>query len=429
MRFYSTTNPHSGSQSDRPTKFAEVLKVATQRLYYDQPYLKEFMAPLTGAVRDGALWRVALARTAFYPTSGGQPHDCGTLAGHPVVDVVEDGDEIVHFVETAADLACLVGREVTCAIDWSRRNDHMQQHTGQHILSAAFEKLLDADTVSFHLGAEYVTIDVNVPVLTMEDAQRVERLANEIVMSCRPVRSHWLTPAEAEKLPLRKKLMRSGDIRIIEIEDFDYNGCGGTHVRNTGEVGPIKIRRWEKIRSDTRVEFVCGWRALADYARKNETINAVAAGLSVNEREVADAVDRLQSEIVAVRRALRDAREQLLQYEAAELAAGATVAAGGHFSVIARVFRDRPFDEVRWLAGQLTAAPGRIALLGLAGETAQLIFARSDGLTQDMNKLLKDALPLVDGRGGGNPRVAQGGGPNVDRLEEAIRQAAEVVLG
>lgn len=403
--------------------------MTTQRLYYDQPYLKEFTAPLSGAVRDGAVWRVTLASTAFYPTSGGQPHDCGMLAGYRVVDVVEDGDEIVHMVESPDDLAALVGRAVDCAIDWSRRSDHMQQHTGQHILSAAFEKLLDADTVGFHLGAEYVTIDINTSTLSPENAARVERLANEIVMSCRPVRSHWLTTAEAEQLPLRKKLTRSGNIRIIEIEDFDYNGCGGTHVRNTGEVGPIKIRRWEKIRGDTRVEFVCGWRALADYARKNETVNTVAAGLSVNEREVADAVDRLQSELVAIRRALRDAREQLLHYEAAELAAAAPVATNGDFSVIARVFRERPFDEVRWLAGQLTAAPGRIALLGLAGETAQLIFARSEGLTQDMNKLLKDALPLVGGRGGGNPRVAQGGGPNVDRLEEAIRQAAATLLG
>jgi alanyl-tRNA synthetase len=314
------------------------------------------------------------------------------------------------------------------AIDWQRRTDHMQQHTGQHILSAAVERLIDADTVGFHLGAEYVTIDINTASLSPGDAGRVEHLANEVVMSCRPVISHWMTTAEAEKLPLRKKLARSGDIRIIEIADFDYNGCGGTHVRNTGEVGPIKIRRWEKIRNDTRIEFVCGWRALADYAWKNEAVNVMSAGLSVNERELSDAVDRLQSEIVVGRRALRDARESLLKYEAAELAAEAPIAEHGDFSVIARVFRDRPFDEVRWLAGQLTGVPGRVALLGLAGDTAQVIFSRSENLPQDMNKLIKAALPLLGGRGGGNPRVAQGGGPEVAKLEEAIKLAAEAVL-
>ncbi|MGE5559951.1 MAG: alanyl-tRNA editing protein [Chloroflexota bacterium] len=403
--------------------------MTTERLYYDQPYLKEFAAKLTDARRDGAHWRVMLSRTAFYPTSGGQPNDLGTIAGHAVADVVEDGAEVVHIVSSAADLTQLVGRDVKGVIDWQRRLDHMQQHTGQHILSAAVERLLDADTVGFHLGAEYVTIDINTGAFAADDAARVERLANETVMSCRPVVSHWMTEAQAERLPLRKKLARSGDIRIIEITDFDYNGCGGTHVGNTGEVGPIKIRRWEKVRSDTRIEFVCGWRALADYAWKNEAVNALAAGLSVNERELTDAVDRLQNEIVVGRRALRDARERLLGFEAAELAAGAPVAAHGGYSVIARVFSDRSFDEVRWLAGQLTGAPGRIALLGLAGETAQLIFARSEDVRHDMNKLIKDALPLVGGRGGGNPRVAQGGGPQVAGLEEAIERAKEATLG
>lgn len=396
--------------------------MATERLYYDQSNLLEFSATVTAAARGETGWLVRLDRTAFYPTSGGQPNDTGRLGDLPVVDVVEDSADVVHMVTSDDDLTPLVGRTVACRIDRDRRIDHTQQHTGQHILSAAFERQLDADTVSFHLGNEYVTIDLAVPALDAEAARRVERLANEIVMACRPVRAHWMSAAQVAELPLRKPPTRSEDIRIIEIEDFDFCGCGGTHVANTGEVGPIKIRRWEKIRNDTRVEFVCGWRALADYGWKNDTVNALAAGLSANEREVQAAVERVQGELTELRRSLRDALEQLLGFEAAALVAEADTVAGQPI-VVAKVFADRPFEEVRWLAGRLTEEPGRIALLGLAGATAQVIFSRSPELTADMGKLIREILPLLGGRGGGNPRVAQGGGPAVDQLEAAITSA------
>ena len=388
----------------------------TERLFYQDPYRRQFEARIVERLRVGHRPGVVLDRTCFYPTSGGQPHDTGTLEGIPVVDVFEREEDkaIVHVLASE-----LEGETVRGEIHWARRFDHMQQHTGQHILSQAFLQVLGAETVSFHLGAEASTIDVDRAPLTAAQLDEVEARANEVVFADRSVRTYFVGQEELTRLPLRKPPVVTGPIRIVEIEDFDYSPCGGTHCRRTGEVGLIKITRAERRRQETRVEFLCGWRALADYRRKNRTVNELAQRFSVGTWELREAVERLAAEAKACRRELKAARERLLDYEAAELWAEAERC--GDFRLVKRAFAGRSGDEVKRLAMRLAEREGCVALLGLREEgKARLFFARSADLACDMGVLIGEACRIVGGRGGGRPHLAQGGGPDAARIEEAL---------
>ncbi|RLC64154.1 MAG: alanyl-tRNA editing protein [Chloroflexota bacterium] len=399
---------------------SEDAAVMAARLYYADAYLREFDARIIERLTWEGRPAVVLGRTAFYPTSGGQPHDTGTLDGVAVVDVVERESDgaIVHVL--AGDLR---GDLVHGEIDWARRFDHMQQHTGQHILSQAFTTALQADTVSFHLGAEVSTVDLNRAPLSEDQLDVAETLANEVVFGDRPVRARFVGREELATLPLRKLPQVTGPIRIVEIAGFDWSPCGGTHCRRTGEVGLIKIVRAERRGTETRVHFLCGGRALADYRRKNRLVLDLAARFSVGDWELADAVERLSEEARAIRKQMRVLREQLLDYEAAALIAVAETLAGAR--VVRQAYTDRTVDELRHLAQRLTAEPGVIALLGQGsvGGKAQFVFARSADLPHDMNALLRTACRTVGGGGGGRPNFAQGGGPDGARVEEALAVA------
>jgi alanyl-tRNA synthetase len=420
--------------------------MATERLYYADSHLSEFEAVVTAIKTTGdGRTAVTLDRTAFYPTGGGQPSDTGTLGGARVVECVDAEDAcVLHVVEGSAPEA---GASVSGRIDWPRRLDHIQQHTGQHILSQAFVELYGAQTRSFRMMADASEIDVELRDPSDERVEQAINRANEIVWDDRRVRVHNVTPEEAARLPLRRDSAREGELRIIEIEGFDFSPCGGTHARTSGEVGLIAARHWERARGLVRVTFVAGSRALADYRRANRTARSVAALFSVARDEAAEAVARLQDENRQLQKRLRAAEELAARAEARELLEEAEGAgdvaiavessvvrndehAGTRLRVVTRVFDARDAESLRRLASALVANACTVALLGSRDEEgARLVFARSADADADMNALMRQACLALEGRGGGRADMAQGGGPRAERLEEALESAASVVRG
>lgn len=389
----------------------------TLRLYYDDAYRTEFDARVVHSIpgKKGTTG-IILDQTCFYPTSGGQPCDHGILDSQPVFDVSEEGGEIVHWIAGKITVPSVHGR-----IIWPRRFDHMQQHTGQHILSQAFLKLLSAQTVSFHLGEETSTIDLDRATLEANEAEKVEDLANEMVFADRPVLARFVSSEEVAALELRKVPTVEANIRIVEIEGFDRSPCGGTHCARTGEVGPIAIRRWERRGQEIRVEFVCGWRAVHDYRWKTATVNELALAFSVKDRELAAAVLRLIQEATENRRELHRLQEELLAAEANKLLAEAAL--WNDISIVVRSFQEREPQEVRKLASLLVAGERTIALFGISGKQARLVFARSQDLPIDIAALLKKTCATFGGSGGGQAHIAQGGGFSGDRVSEALEWA------
>jgi alanyl-tRNA synthetase len=396
----------------------------TERLYHSDPYCTTFDAQVMEKQPHNDRLAVVLDRTAFYPTRGGQPHDTGTLNGAQVVEVVEreHNGTVVHLLPTQSRLP---DGEVRGEIDWSRRFDHMQQHTGQHILSQAFVQIADADTVGFHMSHSYSTIDLNRETLSDEDKTRAETLANQIVFDDRPVSSNLVTLEEARQLPLRKPPALKGAIRIVQVEGFDWSACGGTHVARTGAVGIIKVVRSERCRPETRLTFLCGQRALAHYAALNRMTSDMGRRLTVAVEDLPATIERLQSEAQSNRKEKEHLHQSLLDHEAAALATGSQPV--GYVSVVCHVFEGRAFDDVRQLASRIASQPGHIALLGLRGKKAQIVFARAPELDYDMRRLLQETCRLVGGGGGGSPDMAQGGGCDPARLEESLQHAIELL--
>lgn len=391
----------------------------TERLYYTDATLQRFTARVLECRATEGGYAVILDRTAFYPTSGGQPHDTGRLGGRQVVEVTEDEATglVLHRVDGP-----LAG-EVEGEIDWARRLDHMEQHTGQHLLSRVFEVLYDADTIGFHLGAEATTIDLELESLTADQVEAAENLANQVLREDRPVLTHWApSPEEAlERFPLRKPPAVAGTVRVIEIGGFDFSACGGTHVASTGRLGLIKIKAWERYKKGVRLTFLVGGRAMADYQRLDRMTRDLARSLSLGVWELPVAVDRFRDEAGRLRKQLKEAREQLLEVEARELLAGARLVAG--VRVVTMAFGGRPLDEVKALATKVAAHPRAVALFGTRGALPQLVFARSVDVRVDMGAVLRQVLPAIEGKGGGSPLAAQGAGKKPEGLQTALEVA------
>jgi alanyl-tRNA synthetase len=391
----------------------------TERLYFADSYLSHFSAHIVERSERGGKPAVALDQSAFYPEGGGQPSDFGTLSDVPVLDVQAENGLVWHVLARWLDEDFVQG-----VVDWSRRFDHMQQHHGQHLLSAAFERLYGMRTVSFHLGATAATIDLDTTSLSAEQAAAVEELTNQVIWEDRPVLARFVSAEELATLPLRKPPTVDGPIRVVSVPDFDHSACGGTHPRATGGVGLLHIRRWDRRGDALRVEFLCGGRALRDLRWKNAVLGRLASAFSVGAEEVEVAATRLREAEERARKRLEDIADQLIGYEAQQLIERAELV--GNVRVVRQAFEDRGLDEVRALAKAI-ASGGCVALLGLRAEKTQLIFARAEGLSVDCGALLRAALAPLGGRGGGQPALAQGGLPDPARLEEALAAALELL--
>ncbi len=391
----------------------------TDRLFYVDPYQTQFEAHVVERLTWENHPAVILDRTAFYPTSGGQPADLGILDGVPVIgaEVRPEDGAVVHLLAEP-----LTAEEVVGQIDWDRRFDHMQQHSGQHLLSAACEQLLEADTVSFHLGSETSTIDLDRARVTPEEIEPVETLVNRIIWEDRPVQPQMIDPLDLAGLDVCPPPDVEGPIRLVEVVDFDLNPCGGTHVTRTGEIGLLKILRLDYRGDETRVEFACGRRALEDYQEKNWIVMELAAALTVGYWELPEAVARLQESLKEMQKDLRAVREELLEEVGDRLAR--TASPVGELRVVSQVLDDQPPGDLRVLAHKITGHEDTLALLAsLFEERVHLCFARAEGVDLDAAALLRTALEELDGKGGGRPTIAQGSAPLADR------QRAEAALG
>ncbi|MGA3017242.1 MAG: alanyl-tRNA editing protein [Bryobacteraceae bacterium] len=381
----------------------------TERIYYNDSYLRRFNAQVVTRAPGGST--VYLDRTAFYPTSGGQPFDLGSIAGVAVQDVVDEGESVAHVLAAPVDPG-----PVECAIDWDRRFDHMQQHTGQHLLSAVFQELLGLDTVSFHLGAESSTIDLEGGTLDAAAAACAERRANQLICENRPVTVVYEDAAQAEGL--RKPSGREGTLRIVSIDGFDRSACGGTHVRSTGEIGAILIRKLERIRQSVRAEFLCGARAIARARADYEALNKVAQLVS---SAFDDAPATVAAQLEAARAAEKQRRKlelELAAYQGRELYQNTVPGADGIRRITRRADRGS-LEELRALAQSFTAQPAAVFLAALNGPPSILLATSADSGI-DAGQTLKAALAEAGGRGGGAARIAQGSVPDAALIDKVI---------
>jgi alanyl-tRNA synthetase len=386
----------------------------TRRLFYDDPYQREFTAKIVKRLQHEGKPAVVLDQTCFYPTSGGQPNDTGTLGSARVVDVVEAGEEIVHVVDVLPE-----GDAVKGAIHWDRRLDHMQQHHGQHLLSAAFVEVAHAETGSFHLGEGACTIDLDKAV-TSADLDAAEERTNRVIWENRPVKIGYFTRDEVAKLPIRKPPAVEGKIRIVQAGDFDCSACCGTHPRSTGEVGVVLVLGLEKGKGGGRVSFVCGQRAVAHARKSHALLRSIGAKISSSREGLEASVERLQGEMSEMRRTLRGAEKRLAVLDATELAAGAVARGGAKFVV--KLLEGRELEYVRGVATELVAKGGTVALLGGAG---CLVLARSPDVNVDLRPIGKEALAKIGGKGGGPANFVQGGGSG--DVKGALAQAEALV--
>ena len=400
----------------------------TERLYYTDSYLHEFEARVVAVNGE----TVTLDRSAFYPTSGGQVFDTGWLEANGSVrvrvkDVAEDEQtgDVQHIVEGDAQ-ALSPGLVVRGAIDVERRLDHMQQHSGQHVLSAAFEKLYSFPTVSFHMGEDSCTIDLATDAISTKQLEAAEALANQVISEDRPVEIRFATAEEARTLGVRKIPPAEREkLRLIEVREFDLNACGGTHVRSTGQIGCILLRRMEKVKQCLRVEFVSGLRAVRTARRDFETLTEAASVFSTHIWEVPQQVRKSLEEIKSVQKAQHRLLEEVAELQAQQMLQSAPDR-GGH-KLVVQFFPERDLGFIKMLAQKLTKSAKAVALLGCGGQQPSLVFAQTPGLANDMGALMKQIVQQLGTRGGGNRDMAQGGAPDSASAEQALQQAASAV--
>jgi len=384
--------------------------MSTTRLYYTDSYLTSFDARVVDITDDGR--RVYLDQTAFYPTSGGQPHDLGTLSGTDITEVIDEGERIAHIVSAPLTSA---GSAVAGEIDWARRFDNMQQHTGQHLLSAVLEELHGYHTVSVHFGRDYSSLDLDVESVRPEQIVDAETRANAIAAENRLVSVNFEDASRATGL--RKESDRSGVLRIVAIDGLDRSACGGTHVRATGEIGAILIRKVERARKSARLEFVCGWRAVRRARTDFEALTRIASALSASLDDAPSLVAAQSEQLRAAENERRRLDREIGSYRARALYDAAAADARG-----LRVVRydATTMDELRILAQAMVALP-KALLVATIADPPSLLLATSEDAGIDAGKTLREAVTKVGGRGGGSPRVAQGSVPDAGRLAEAVR--------
>jgi len=382
----------------------------TNRLYYTDAYRTTFSASVVDRSNDGL--RVYLDETAFYPTSGGQPHDIGLLGSVTVVDVVDENDRIAHVLSSPLDAARV---RLDGLIDWNRRFDHMQQHTGQHLLSAVFDDLFGAKTLSVHFGPDYSTLDIDAESISRSQLVNAEERANAFVAEARPVAVTFEDSAGAGGL--RKASDRAGTLRIVSIADVDRSACGGTHVRSTAEIGPVLLRSIEKVRKSTRIEFVCGMRAVRRARRDFEALTSIGASLSASADDAASLVAAQSERLKEGDSARKKLEKDLAAFRARERYDAASADANGVRTIVIRDASS--IDELRVLAQAAFALP-KVVVVGALTNPPSVLLASSEDSGVDSGKILKERLNAVGGRGGGSPRLAQGSVPDAAALESVV---------
>ena len=404
----------------------------TERLYYHDSFLYDFEAEVRDVAGDPRP-AIVLDRSAFYPTSGGQVFDTGWLsatdnAKFRVTEVadMEDG-RVVHYLEATTDLK--PGMRVHGLIDARRRRDHMQQHSGQHVLSAAFIRLFTMPTVSFHMADDYCSIDLDTQTLMKEQIEAAERLANEIILENHAVDIRFVTRDEAANLGLRKiPVADREELRIIDIRGVDVSACGGTHVQQTGQIGCILLRKAERVRQGWRVEFVAGQRAVATARRDYTALTETGALFSSHIYDVPQQARKSLEEIRSLRKQGEQSKEELAEAQAKALLAEIPVENGR--KLIVRTFAERDMNTLKILAQKLTRlAPNVVALLGATSPQASVVFAQSAGQPFDMGSLLREMMAALGGRGGGSKDMAQGGAASGEGIEAALQKTAEKIRG
>ena len=404
----------------------------TKRLYYTDTFLHEFEGTVTDVI-NGDKPAIKLDQTAFYPTSGGQVFDQGTVrgeSGEVRVEQVEETEngEIVHYINPADVTNIRAGMKVRGTIDTFRRRDHMQQHSGQHVLSAAFERLYKMPTVSFHMGTETSTIDLATAAINDEQLKRAEALANQVVFENRPVGIRFVSLEEAKQLGLRKLPdVGKDELRLIDITDFDLCACGGTHVQSTAQIGMILVRKSEKVKQGFRIEFVCGDRSLRIARKDFETLTQAAMLYSAGLYEVPQNIRKSLEEIKSAQKQQHKLLEELAEWWAEKLFGAAE--SNRKCKLVKQVFGDRDLAFVKLLAQKLSKHAGVVALLGTTQGQSALVFARSADVELDVSALMKEVMTAVGGRGGGSKDLAQGGVPDAAKIPELLEQVARKIAG
>ncbi|MCL6660695.1 alanyl-tRNA editing protein [Paenibacillus amylolyticus] len=370
----------------------------TQKIYYDSAYTREWHTTITSKVdkEDGIY--VTLAETAFYPHGGGQPCDLGRIGGIAILDVnIEDG-EVWHKLERAPEQ-----NEVHCELDWERRFDHMQQHTGQHLLSAITLKLAEAMTLSFHLGTEYDTIDVAAAELGADQLSAIEQEVNRQIYRNARINTSWVTAEEAAQLPLVKQPTVTEDIRIVEIEGVEYNACGGTHVSATGEIGIIKLLKTEKVKGGTRIYFKCGTRALNEFTSTQNVLNSIMVKLKTSKDELLERIEKMELEQKQLQTELNAVKTTNDAYYAEELLAAR------QGLVIAQVFENKSLKDMQSLATKLTADHEGLVLFASISEAKVVLAQNGQPPEWACGPFFKGNLGAYNGKGGGSEKMAQAG--------------------
>jgi alanyl-tRNA synthetase len=393
------------------------MKEGTKRLYLESPYKVEFEAQVVEKVIWEQKPALILDQTCFYPESGGQPCDKGIINGIEVIKVLEDEARIIHLL--AEDMS---SAKVTGKIEWQTRFDHMQQHSGQHILSQSFHELLGAETLSFHLGEAISSVEMDLRKISEEEVENVERRANEIVFQDREIKCYFIPEEKIESVPLRRPPKKKGLIRVVEVSDFDFSACGGTHVRRAGEIGLIKILKLERIRNNIRFEFICGKRTLEDYLWKNRILRELSTRFTVNEGEILSSVEKLSSDLKSQKRKGKKMQEKIAQYEAQEIIQETKD------RIIKELFVDKTPEEMRFLVLNIIRKGDFVVLFGLKGEErGHLILACSENINIDMREIVPLVSPLIKGKGGGRPSLVEIAGEKIENLEQALERAFEFI--
>ncbi len=395
------------------------------QLFYKNPYQFEFEARVIDQIQEDDLFAVVLSETCFYPGGGGQPADRGYLNKIPVVKMKQENGVIKHYLPTP-----LYGNIVHGQIDSRWRIDFMQQHTGQHIISAALYKIGNYETVSVHLGEEYTAVELNSPQIPLTHILKAEELANDVVLQNLPVLVHYVSPEEISKFPLRRISQHTGTIRIVEIKGFDYSGCGGTHVQRTGEVRLIKFIGQERIRQRMRLQFKIGNRALGDYGKKHEIITILHRELSCGTDEILGAIHKLKEQVKSQRRQIQELQKEFLPMLASHLIRDAEVI--NHVHLIFQVYEDKDMNRLRILANALQQSSYKTIFLlfniSTDNENINWMFGTSEDVAINLREVVEPLLPIIEGKGGGKGTLFMGGAKSKNQIPHFLKSARTEIV-